>query len=149
MPLVSFYTPWKQTSHTKKRLWHRFFSLSFVKFQRTTFLTESTHVLPGFCLVFLFLSLKMYYLVKYQIIENFWFFWWLHDPGLPCRDETWTYSAKTDFSLRLHGEIKFHSGRAGHFSAWYLFRLVFIFFYFSFVSIVKSLFPFAYAGWSD
>ena len=90
-------------------------------------MTESIHVLPCFCLVFLFLSLKMYCLVKYQIIENFLIFWWLHDPGLPCRDETSTCSAETDFTLRLHGEVKFHSGRVGHFSTWYLLRFVFYF----------------------
>ena len=30
----------------------------------------------------------------------------------------------TDFTLRLHGEIKFHSDKAREFSTWYLFRFV-------------------------
>ena len=38
-----------------------------------------------------------------------------------CRDEISTRLARTDFNLRLHGEINFHSGKAGQISTWYLF----------------------------
>ena len=51
------------------------------------------------------------------------------------RDEISTRPARTDFPLRLHGEIKFHPDKAGQFSTWYLFRFVFILFYFFFVSM--------------
>ena len=44
------------------------------------------------------------------------------------RDEILTGPARTYFTVRLHGEIKFHSGKAGQFSTLYLFRLVYIFF---------------------
>ena len=52
-----------------------------------------------------------------------------------CRNEISTRAAGTDFTLRLHGEIKFHSGKAGQFSTWYLFKYVYIFFKFFFVSM--------------
>ena len=32
-----------------------------------------------------------------------------------------THPAGTDFKLRLHGEIKFHPGKAGQGSTWYFF----------------------------
>ena len=37
-----------------------------------------------------------------------------------CRDEISTRPAGTDFTLRLHVEIKFRPGKAGHFSTWHL-----------------------------
>ena len=52
-----------------------------------------------------------------------------------CRDEILTRPAETDFTLRLHMEIKFHSGKAGQFSTWYLIRFTCIFFAFFFVSM--------------
>ena len=51
-----------------------------------------------------------------------------------CRDEISTRPARTDSTLRLHGEIKFQRGKVGQFSTWYLFRFVHIFFEVSFVS---------------
>ena len=39
-----------------------------------------------------------------------------------------TVPAGTDFTIRLHGKIKFHLGKVGQFSTWYLFRFVYIFF---------------------
>ena len=51
---------------------------------------------------------------------------WLRVPV--SRDEISTRPAGTDFTLRLHASIKFHPGRAGQFSTWYLFRFVQIFF---------------------
>ena len=39
-----------------------------------------------------------------------------------CRDEILTRPARTDFTLRLHREIKFHPGKARQFSARYLSR---------------------------
>ena len=41
-----------------------------------------------------------------------------------CRDEISTHPARTDFSLRLHGEIKFYPGKAEQFSTWYLLRFL-------------------------
>ena len=41
-----------------------------------------------------------------------------------CRDKILICSAGTDFTLRLHGKIKFHPGKVGQFSTWYLFRFV-------------------------
>ena len=52
-----------------------------------------------------------------------------------CRDEISTRPAGADFTLRLHVEIKFHPGKAGQFSTWHLFRFVYIFFEFFFVSM--------------
>ena len=43
---------------------------------------------------------------------------------LVCRDEISTRSTGTDFTRRLHGEIKFHLGKAGQFSTWYMFKFV-------------------------
>ena len=37
-----------------------------------------------------------------------------------CRDEISTRPAETDFTLRLHMEIKFRPGKAGQFCTWYL-----------------------------
>ena len=44
-------------------------------------------------------------------------------PGFlpPCRP------AGTDFTIRLHREIKFRPGKARQFSTWYLFKFVYIF----------------------
>ena len=39
-----------------------------------------------------------------------------------CEDETLAYSTGTDFTLRLHGGMKFHSGKTGWFTIWYLLR---------------------------
>ena len=39
-----------------------------------------------------------------------------------CRNEISTRPAGTNFNLRLHGEIKFHPGKAGQVSTWYLFK---------------------------
>ena len=50
-----------------------------------------------------------------------------------CWNETSTRTAGAGFILRLHGEIKFHSGKVGQFSTCYLFRFVYIFFWFSFL----------------
>ena len=52
-----------------------------------------------------------------------------------CRDEIPTRPAETDFTLRLHVEIKFPPGKAGQFSTWYLIRFACISFGFFFVSI--------------
>ena len=52
-----------------------------------------------------------------------------------CRDEISTRPAETDFTLRLHVEIKFRPGKAGQFSTWYLIRFPYIFFGFFFVSM--------------
>ena len=38
-----------------------------------------------------------------------------------CRDEIPTHPAGTDFTLRLHGEINFHPGKAGQVTTWCLF----------------------------
>ena len=54
---------------------------------------------------------------------------------LICRDKISTGPAVTDFSLRLHVEIKLRPGKAGQFSTWHLFRFVCIFFEFFFVSM--------------
>ena len=51
------------------------------------------------------------------------------------RDKISTCPAETDFTLRLHVEIKFHPGEAGQFSTWYLIRFACIFFGFFFVSM--------------
>ena len=51
-----------------------------------------------------------------------------------CRDEISTCPA-ANFTLRLHAEIKFSPSKAGQFSNWYLFRFVYIFFQFFFVSM--------------
>ena len=48
-----------------------------------------------------------------------------------CRDEISTGPAETDFTLRLHVEIKFRPGKAEQFSTWYLIRFGCIFFGFS------------------
>ena len=45
-----------------------------------------------------------------------------------CRDEISTRPAETDFTHRLHVEIKFCPGKAEQFSTWYLIRFVCIFF---------------------
>ena len=37
-----------------------------------------------------------------------------------CRDEISTRPAETDFTSRLHVEIKFRPGKAGETSTWYL-----------------------------
>ena len=52
-----------------------------------------------------------------------------------CRDEISIRPAETDFTLRIHVEIKFHPGKAGQFSAWYLIRFTCIFFGFFFVTM--------------
>ena len=41
-----------------------------------------------------------------------------------CQDEISTSSAWTDFTLQLHGEIKFHSSKVGLFSTCNIFRFV-------------------------
>ena len=43
--------------------------------------------------------------------------------------------AETDFTLRLHVEIKFRLGKAGQFFTWYLIRFACFFFAFFFVSM--------------
>ena len=53
-----------------------------------------------------------------------------------CRDEILTRPAKTDFTLRLHTEIKFRPGKTGQFSTWYLIRFAYSFFEFFFVSML-------------
>ena len=44
-----------------------------------------------------------------------------------CRNEISTCPAGTDLTLRLHGAIKFHPGKMGQFSTWYLFRYIHFF----------------------
>ena len=44
-----------------------------------------------------------------------------------CQDKISTYPAGTDFTLRLHGEIKFHPGKVEQFSTWYLHKFYFNF----------------------
>ena len=51
------------------------------------------------------------------------------------QDEISSRPAEADFTLRLHVEIKFCSGKAGQFSTWYLTRFACIFFGFFFVSM--------------
>ena len=53
-----------------------------------------------------------------------------------CRDEVSTHPAETDFTLRLHVEIKLCPGKAGQFSTWYLIKFTCIFFGFFFVSML-------------
>ena len=57
-----------------------------------------------------------------------------------CRDEISTRPAETDFTLRLHVEIKFRLGKAGQFSAWYLIRFACILFgtFFASMSFFKT-----------
>ena len=52
-----------------------------------------------------------------------------------CRDKVSTHPVETDFTLRLHVEIKFRAGKEGQFSNWYLIRFAYIFFGFFFVSM--------------
>ena len=52
-----------------------------------------------------------------------------------CRDEISTRPAETDFTLRLHVEIKFRPGKAGQFSICYSIRFTCIFLGFFFVSL--------------
>ena len=52
-----------------------------------------------------------------------------------CRYEISTQPAETDFTLRLHVEIKFRLGKAGQVSTWYLIRFACISFGFFFVSM--------------
>ena len=54
-----------------------------------------------------------------------WLRWWLHDLGLPGWNST--CAAETDFTLRLHVQFEFCTGKVGQFSSWYLFRFVRIF----------------------
>ena len=53
-----------------------------------------------------------------------------------CRGEISPHPAETDFTLRLHVEIKFRPGKAGQFSTWYLIRFACTFFGFFFVSML-------------
>ena len=48
-----------------------------------------------------------------------------------CWDKISTRPAETDFTIPLRREIKFHSGKWGQFSTWFLFRFVYIFLNFS------------------
>ena len=52
-----------------------------------------------------------------------------------CQDEISTRPAETDFTLRLHEEIKFRPGKAGQFSTRYLIRFACTFFGFFFGSM--------------
>ena len=52
-----------------------------------------------------------------------------------CRDDISTRPAETDFTLRLHVEIKLRPGKAGQFSTRYLIRFACILFGFFFVSL--------------
>ena len=52
-----------------------------------------------------------------------------------CQDEILTRPAETDFTLRLHVEIKFRPGKAGQFCTWYLIRFACIFLGFLVVSM--------------
>ena len=45
-----------------------------------------------------------------------------------CRDETSTSTTGTDFTLLLHGVIKFDAGNVGEFFTWYLFKFFYILF---------------------
>ena len=45
----------------------------------------------------------------------------VHDKSFFCWDEISTRPAVTDYTLRLHGKISFHPGKAGQVSTWYLF----------------------------
>ena len=51
------------------------------------------------------------------------------------QDEISARPAETDFTLRLHVEIKLRPGKTGQFSTWYLIRFACIFFGFFFVSM--------------
>ena len=52
-----------------------------------------------------------------------------------CGDEILTRPAETDFTLRLHVEIKLRPDKTGQFSTWYLVRFACIFGGFFFVSM--------------
>ena len=52
-----------------------------------------------------------------------------------CRDEISTCPAEADFTLRLHVEIKFRTGKVGQYSTWLLIRFACIFFGIFFVSM--------------
>ena len=54
---------------------------------------------------------------------------------LASQNEISTRPAETDFTLRLHDEIKFRHGKAGQLSTWYLIRFAYIFFGFFFVDM--------------
>ena len=51
------------------------------------------------------------------------------------RGKILTRPAETDFTQRLHVEIKFRPGKTGQFSTWYLIRFACIFFGFFFASM--------------
>ena len=61
-----------------------------------------------------------------------------------CRDEISTRLAETDFTLRLHVEIKFRPGKVGQFSTWYLIRFACVFFgsFFASMSSYKTEDPY-------
>ena len=52
-----------------------------------------------------------------------------------CRDEISTRPAETNFTLRVHVEIKHRTGKAGQFSIWYLIRFACIFSGFFFINM--------------
>ena len=52
-----------------------------------------------------------------------------------CQGEISTRPAGTDFTLWLHGGVRFHPSKEWQFSIWYLYRFVYIFLWFSFVSM--------------
>ena len=52
-----------------------------------------------------------------------------------CRDEISIRPAQTDFTLRLHVEIKFRPGKVRQFSTWYLIRFAWFSFGFFFVGM--------------
>ena len=57
------------------------------------------------------------------------------------QNEISTRPAVADFTLRLHREIKFHLGKVGQFSTWFLFRFVqyfFTFFFNNFFQFTKT-----------
>ena len=54
---------------------------------------------------------------------------------LASQNEISTSPAETDFTLRLHDEIKFCHGKVGQFSTWYLIRFACLFFGFFFVDM--------------
>ena len=72
------------------------FSVNFAKFLGTSFLQKTSGRL-----LLRFLELGGDYMIPI------------------CRDEISAHPAGTDFTLRLHEEIKFRPGKAGQFSTWF------------------------------
>ena len=133
---------WGRRFLLKKRLWHRCFPVNFAKFLRILFFTEhlgvTASVWPEFWISlfnFSFYFKCMFYgntclspengcLFKLSIVVTIlcicswlWFAYYFilgGDYMIPyCWDEISTLPARTDFTLRLNGEINFWSRQGG------------------------------------